>query len=211
MMDLHAIPVEPEFDFIGGNLCLDFANTWGGLPADSITQERLTTYPELVAWTQHANLINASEAELLLHKAESAYRETSAILERAITIRESIRDIFLAVAQTRPVSESDLALLNSELERGMSSLQLIITLDGFALEWRKEAGAFDQMLAPIARSAAMLLISAELPRVRKCANQQCRWLFVDTTKNHSRQWCKTNGCGNLMRVRKHREQQRSKD
>ncbi len=46
------------------------------------------------------------------------------------------------------------------------------------------------MLHAIARSAAELLISPELGRVRQCADtiDGCGWLFLDTTRNRSRRW-----------------------
>lgn len=210
-MDSNPAALEPEFDFIGGDLCLDFANTVGGLPPDSITQDRLTSYPRLVTWSQQANLMSEREAHTLLDKAERAPVEAAAVLERAYVLREAIFSIFAAVARGTQPTESDLDLLNSELERGMAGARVVITAEGFGLEWRKEEGDLDQMLAPVARSAAMLLTSAERQLVRKCANELCRWLFVDTTKNHRRRWCKTTGCGNVMRVRKHRERQHKSD
>jgi len=211
-LDSNAIAIEPEFDFVGGYLCLDFANTVGGLPPNSSSQERLTSYPHLVAWSQQANLTSQSAAQVLLRKAQSAQLEAAAILARARAIREAIYGIFAAVAQGTQPTGSDLDLLNRELERAMAGPRVIVTTDGFGWEWRKEEGAFDQMLAPVARSAATLLTSAEGQLVRQCANApDCRWLFVDTTKNHRRQWCRTTGCGNVMRVRKYRERQRSKE
>ncbi len=155
-LDSNATTIEPEFDFIGGYLCLDFANTVGGLPPDSSSQERLTSYPQLVAWSQQAKLTSESEAHVLLRKAESAQLEAAAILERAHAIREAIYGIFAAVAQGMQPTGSDLDLLNRELERAMAGPRVMVTTDGFGLEWRKEEGAFDQMLAPVARSAAML-------------------------------------------------------
>jgi len=32
-----------------------------------------------------------------------------------------------------------------------------------------------------------------LERLKTCG--RCRWLFLDTTKNRSRRWCSTEGCG----------------
>ncbi len=211
-LDAKATTIEPKFDFVGGYLCLDFANTVRGYPRDSISRECLTSYPHLVVWSQQVNLTSESEAPVLLRKAERAPVEAASILERARAIREAIYSIFGAVAQgTRPTG-SDLDLLNRELERAMAGPRVIVTTDGFAWEWRKEVGAFDQMLAPVVRSAATLLTAAERPLVRQCANApDCRWLFVDTTKNHRRKWCRTTGCGNVMRVRKYRERQRSKE
>jgi predicted RNA-binding Zn ribbon-like protein len=210
-LDSNTITIAHEFDFIGGNLGLDFANTVGGLPPESISQERLTSYARLVAWSQQAGLTSESEAHTLLHKAESVPVEAAAILERAHVLREAIYGIFAAIALGTQPTESDLALFNRALEQGMAGAQIVIINDGFDWAWRKDASAFDHMLAPVVRSAAMLLTSAECPFVRQCANEDCRWLFVDTTKNHRRRWCRTTGCGNVMRVRKHREQQQRKE
>jgi predicted RNA-binding Zn ribbon-like protein len=210
-LDSKTTMIDPEFVFIGEDLCLDFANTVGGLPPDSITQDRLTNYARLVAWGQQAKLTSESEAQLLLHKAERAPVEASAILERAHVLREAIYGIFTALAEGMQPTDSDLDLLNREVGWGMAGARVVVTSDGFEWEWRKEAGAFDQMLGAVARSAGMLLTSAERQYVRQCANESCHWLFVDTTKNHRRRWCRTTGCGNMVRVRNHRERQQGKN
>lgn len=209
-MDSHAVLIAPEFHFIGGNLCLDFANTLGGLPPDSMSQDRLMSYAHLVVWSQQANLMSESEAHSLLRQADRAQDEAAAVLERARVLRQAIYGIFVALDLGTQLTGSDLDLLNSELEPGMAGAQVIVTEDGFSLEWRKE-GDLDDMLRHIARSAATLLTSAERQLVRQCANEQCPWLFLDTTKNHRRRWCRTSGCGNMMRVRKHRERQHSQE
>jgi predicted RNA-binding Zn ribbon-like protein len=210
-LNANTVKIEPEFDFIGGHLCLDFVNTFGGLPLDSLSQERLTSYPDLIAWSCQASLMSDSEANHLLSKAVSAGAEAAAILDRALALREAIFRIFVAVTLDTQPTESDLVLLNRELERGMAGAQVMVTPNGYSWEWRKEQQAFDQMLGPIARSAAMLLTSDERKLVRKCACADCRWLYVDTTKNHSRQWCKSTSCGNRARVRRHREKQLIKE
>jgi predicted RNA-binding Zn ribbon-like protein len=203
--------MEAEFEFIGGNLALDFANTWGGLPAESPSQDRLLRYRDLVNWAKEANLNNEQDTNRLLQNAKKREKEAAKILERALNLREAIREIFLALARDEQPSKNELALLNKELEQGMAGARVIPSEKGFRLEWLKEEDALDQMLAPVVRSAAELLTSEELEHLKKCGNPQCRWLFVDTTKNHRRQWCKTSGCGNVMRVRKHRERQQGKD
>jgi predicted RNA-binding Zn ribbon-like protein len=202
--------LEHVFDFVGGVLCLDFANTWGGLPPESVTQERLTSFQRLVAWGQQANIVSEPAALALLQTAERNPEAAAAALEQAIVLREAMRSILAAVALGSPIIESDLDVFNAALGEAMAGARMVVTEDGFDLAWR-EADAFDQILAPVARSTATLLTSAERQWMRECANPQCHWLFVDTTKNHRRQWCRTNGCGNMMRVRKHRERQRDRE
>jgi predicted RNA-binding Zn ribbon-like protein len=40
-------------------------------------------------------------------------------------------------------------------------------------------------------------------RLRRCDDQGCGWLFLDTTRNHSRRWCSSRDCGNRDRARRH--------
>jgi len=200
---------QPEtlFLFIGGEVCLDFANTLGGIRGGR-TYEGLTSYVDLVLWSQQAHLVTESEAKMLMRKAEHDGKAVAAVLRRACALREAIYSIFMAlITDTQPAS-SDLETLNNELRKGTTGASLILTPDGFEWEWEKKQDALDQMLAPLARSAATLLISAQRQLVRQCANERCGWLFVDTTKNHRRQWCTTEGCGSKVRVRRYRERLR---
>jgi len=41
-------------------------------------------------------------------------------------------------------------------------------------------------------------------RVRLCGNPHCRLIFVDVSRNRSRRWCDSAGCGNRDRVRRYR-------
>ena len=62
---------------IGGQLCLDFANTING--HGSVTpHEYLIGYPDLVVWSRRAGLLTDAEAERLLRLAGEGSRETSA-------------------------------------------------------------------------------------------------------------------------------------
>jgi predicted RNA-binding Zn ribbon-like protein len=59
------------------------------------------------------------------------------------------------------------------------------------------------MLYPIANSAAMLLTSEDLGRVRECANEEegCGSLFLDCSKSQSRRWCSMESCGNRAKFK----------
>jgi len=73
------------------------------------------------------------------------------------------------------------------------------TAHGFAWNWDVDADALDAPVCPIALSAAELLISEERQRIGQCADDRgCGWLFLDTSKNHSRRWCDINDCGNRL-------------
>jgi len=56
-------------------------------------------------------------------------------------------------------------------------------------------------------SAARLICSGDLSRVKECANSGCGAFFSDTSKDCGRR-CATTGCGNHIRVAAFYERQR---
>ncbi len=195
-----------RFDFIGGEMCLDFVNTVRRVTGGD-AREELTGYVDLIRWSQQAGLVTESDAHMLLSKAEHDGSEAAPVLRRAYALREALYHIAIALISDSQPSGADLETLNNELRKGTTGRSIVLVADGFEWEWEKKLDALDQMLAPLARSAATLLTSPERKLVRQCANARCGRLFVDTTKNHQRQWCMPI-CGNAVRVRKHRQRQR---
>ena len=58
-------------------------------------------------------------------------------------------------------------------------------------------------------SAAELMTSEQMQLLRACGSPECRWLFVDTSKNHTRRWCDMKICGNRMKARRFKAQHKS--
>lgn len=44
-------------------------------------------------------------------------------------------------------------------------------------------------------------------RLKACANEECRWIFYDTSKNRSGSWCVMEICGSRAKMRSYRERQ----
>jgi len=191
----------------GERLCLDCANTASWHAGDHPV-EWLTSYAALVAWGRHAGAVSDDEAARLLHEAAERPVEAAVVLARAIALREAIYHTFAATAAGRAPEASALATLNRALPVALAHAQIVPAADSFTWTW-DDAAALDRPLWPVARSAADLLTSGELSRVRECAGYPCGWLFVDLTKNHSRRWCDTQGCGNRARVRQHHARRRA--
>ena len=129
--------------------------------------------------------------------------EARRVIVRAIAMREAMYRIFSAVTEGVTPRPADLAILNRMLSTAMARSRLVQSGNGFVWGWDRQADPLDQMLWPIARSAADLLTSGNLSRVRECSNDTCGWLFVDTSKNHSRRWCSMSDCGNRAKARRH--------
>jgi predicted RNA-binding Zn ribbon-like protein len=193
---------------LGGELCLAFANTADWHASDQPV-ELLTTYSELVAWSQQAGALSEREAQILLDEATRRPMEASAVLERSIALREAIYRIFSAISRGLSPEAEDMAALNEALSTAMAQSVITETEEGFAWDWTFAEDALDQMLGPVLHDAAELLTSSTLDRVGQCADDQCGWLFIDTSRNRSRKWCSMKDCGNRAKARRHYRRSRN--
>ena len=193
---------------LGGQLSLGFANTADWHASDHPV-EFLTSYSDLVAWSQHVGILTDHRAQRLLKEAARRPVDASAVLERAIALREAIYRIFSAISHGRPPQAADLAIFNAELSGALAQSQIVSTAEGFAWDWAGAEDALDGMLWPVVHDAAGLLTSEELDRVGQCADDRCGWLFLDTSRNRSRRWCSMEDCGNRAKARRHYERKRA--
>jgi predicted RNA-binding Zn ribbon-like protein len=197
-----------NLSLLGGRLCLDFANTIDWRTGEH-PQEWLTSYADLVAWSEHAGIVTESEAQHLRDLGARHPTAALAVLEQGIALREAIYRIFCAIADERPPEAEDVATLNNALSEALSRLRVTPAADGFTWHWAPDQDSLDRMLWPVTRSAAELLTSGELSRVRMCAGDDCGWLFFDTSRNRSRRWCSMEDCGNRAKARRHYRRQRA--
>ncbi len=191
-------------------LCLDFANTaqWH---ASENPQEKLHSYSDLVRWSLRMGLLSEVGAKKMINEAKKNPVASKKILNRAIELRESIYGIFSAVASGALPKKEDLAILNRNLSKAMANSQILSTKTGFIWEINGEKDELDWMLNPIVRSAAELLTSTELNRVKECADDRgCGWLFLDESRNRSRRWCDMKDCGNRAKARRFYQRRQKK-
>jgi predicted RNA-binding Zn ribbon-like protein len=192
-------------------LCLDFANTldWH---ASEHPIETLNSYTDLVGWARGAGLLSESRAQQVLRAATRQSREAAGVLTRARTMREAIYEILVASAQRKTPRPADVATFSTILSDYLAQSQLVHSIEGFTWRWGGSEDALDQMLWGVARSASDLMTSSELQRVGQCADDRgCGYLFLDTSKNHTRQWCSMRGCGNRAKAKRHYEKVKHED
>jgi predicted RNA-binding Zn ribbon-like protein len=194
---IHDLPL------VGGHPALDFTNT-ASWPPGAVRNDRLVDYAALLAWSVRARLIDQAQAAALSARGLARPEEAIRVLHRARELREAIHELFTAHATGAPVPRRALDQLNHHLAEAL--LHARIKEQGGAFDWTWEGapGALDQMLWPVVRSTAELLISDDLARVRVCAGEHCGWLFIDTSKNRTRRWCSMSDCGNRAKVRRFR-------
>jgi predicted RNA-binding Zn ribbon-like protein len=187
---------------LGGELCLDFANTVEPRHTDN-RRDYLTGYPDLVRWAEHAGALNEEEARRLLRVAEAHPLEAASTFERAVVLRETIYRVFSAVAYGEPPGASDLEALSAAHLEALAHYRIVRTAGGFA--WKlAEGDVLGRPVWQVSLSATTLLTGGELDRVKACpsAESGCGWVFYDTSKNKSRRWCSMEGCGSRAKMRR---------
>jgi len=196
------------YKVIAGELCLDFANTVSYRYTDH-PHEWLDSYANLVAWGQMVGLLSERQAQALLNEARERPEEAKAVLNQAITLREAIEHIFAALKAGHSPQQDDLNTLNVFLADALHHLRMGRTTEGFTWEWVTDDKSLDPMLWPVAWSAVHLLMSDRIKTLGVC--EECQWLYIDTSKNHSRRWCTMEDCGNRAKVRRHRKRKQERE
>ena len=197
---------------LGGRPCLDFVNTIGGrketkkkgMDVCIIREDKLNDYWDLLSWSLHTGLLGEAEVQKLLRESLRNPAEANVVWKRAIVLREAIYRISLAILQEKQPNQTDLEILNQELNIAHSRLVLAAAKKGFLWEWNDRDTSLDRILWLVADSAAEMLTTADLTRLRQCRGDDCGWIFDDTTRNRSRQWCDMKDCGNVAKVRRFR-------
>lgn len=166
------------------DLCLDFANTryWRGR---DVPTETLSTPGDLAAWVKTSTPPGPRE------------------LERAIALREAIYRLFDAQAQGNAVPSRDLDALNGALAQAPARTALKRCRDGYEWDVDTRSATAPALLAPVLWSAGDLLAGPRLDKVRRCANPECGWLFLDDSRAGKRRWCSMSSCGNRAKARRH--------
>jgi predicted RNA-binding Zn ribbon-like protein len=190
------------FELTGGCLCLDLANTVDERRTPS-PRELLTSYRDLLDWGRQAGALSHRDAGRLAARAEKRRAEAARALLFARSVREAIFAVFSAIAHRARPSSRGLAGLNRALARVLPERRLVSRAGGFEWAWRASI-ALERVVWPALASAAELLASADVSRVRECAGEGCGWLFLDRSKSRTRRWCDMTVCGNRAKVRRHR-------
>jgi predicted RNA-binding Zn ribbon-like protein len=195
------------FHLGNGALCLDFANTvswrWSGAPAD-----HLPSYEEFIRFAQQSRLLSPEEAGRLRREAAHQPGVAARVLRKAVALREALYRTFAGLASGRSPLAADLDILNGSLPSALTRLQVAGGAEGFTWVWEGAPEALERLLWPVARDAAVFLTSADLSRLRTCANSVCRWVFHDGTRSRTRRWCSMAFCGNRAKVRRYRGHRR---
>ena len=170
---------------VNTELVQDFVNSRELRPA----VEDLETPKQPSAWL--------SERELL----EPGARVTRADLAEAVRVREALRDVLSAKVGIAVDVEAAKAEIDAAARRAGLELRFDPTCPRVEPTVGGVRGAIGRILVEVYDE----MVDGIWERMKACKAEDCRWAFLDTSKNKSRAWCSMESCGNRAKVNAYRQ------
>ena len=185
----------------GGALACNFANTSSG--RGTLThQEHLRCGDDVLAWAVHAGVLSGTDGTALARRLTPD--RSRALFRRALALREDVHAVLRSIALGESPQLQRLEGLHRAYARCVARAHLLPKPGGFEWVWNVVEQPVEAVLGPISASGVKLLIEADHTRIKLCQGNACGWVFLDTTKNHSRRWCEMEVCGNRAKQRRRR-------
>ncbi|MFE2378441.1 CGNR zinc finger domain-containing protein [Streptomyces sp. NPDC059398] len=179
----------PDFR-LGSVLATSFTGTLSERHGDAV--ERIPAPHRLVDWLAVSGLA-----------VDSC---TSAQLDLARELRESIHAAATAAAIQDPLPASAVHVINDRSAQGRAAA--FLTPEG-KRQWRLgSASCMEDALGVIAADAIGILAGERDGRLALCASPTCQAAFFDTSQSRSRKWCDMNTCGNRQKKARFHANQR---
>ena len=184
---------------VAGKLALDFTNTESGR-GGAEHFDHLQTAGDLVAWAAHAKIIGEKDAALARRMIKDQNKLARHLIARGRFLRETIYRINSNIVAGKPPAKKLLHSLTATHAEMLATATLTPHEDNYGWAWHPKAQLAAAILGPITLSALNLLLEADFSRIKQCRGNHCGWLFYDSTKNKSRQWCDMSVCGNRAKA-----------
>jgi len=186
---------------------LDFVNTLEytrGQPVDALNDATTA-----IRWFQEHSLLHTQTADRLVAEHRDDDAAAGRLMQRVGRVRAALRELLDAAVERRPAAEPALREVNRAL-RAPYIYELVPAADGVSLDHRHEGDPISGALGRLTEAIARELTSSDTRRLRVCANDECRWVFRDSSSAGRRKWCDMSTCGNRAKAARHRERQKAR-
>ena len=172
--------------------------------------EQLASPAALAEWLRARELLGGGAQADHQAKADGEpggdTRADADALERAVRLREALRDMLLTNNDGRPLDPAAPAIVDEVAARVRFCLRS--SADGTTrldAESDDVDGALGRLLVIVYRA----METGTWRRLKACRRDACRWAFYDHSKNGSSHWCSMDACGSREKARSYRERHRS--
>lgn len=181
--------------FDSGSLSLDFAYT-GGL-------DQLESQPDNQPESLEKHIVRDAEGlngwlgerfpEVAPTAADREFRD-------AVVLRAAIGRLARQASRGEVLQPDDVDVVNLFA----ATPDIPPVLAGGARQAGRAQARPHQALGSIARDAVRLFGPEADGRIRECSAEDCRLVYLDTSRSANRRWCSMQRCGNRAKVRAHR-------
>jgi predicted RNA-binding Zn ribbon-like protein len=185
------------FPSVLGNAALDFANT--GIDAKrNPSGDVLASLDRFVAWCRHAGVVATDATD-----THPPAPEERSLLHVAARLRRALIDIASALAAHHHSDPAAITELQTRYVEAIGHALATAAPDPdntLTWSWTHHPPA-QHALWKITDIAVELLRHGPLDRLKAC--DDCRYLYLDASKNNSRRWCSMDGCGKTAKMRRY--------
>jgi predicted RNA-binding Zn ribbon-like protein len=128
-------------------------------------------------------------------------RVTRADVEEARRVREALRDVLAAKSGI----DVDVEAATAEIDAAARRAGIEVRFDPTCPRVEPTAGGVRGAVGRILVEVYDEMVDGIWERTKACRADDCRWAFVDTSKNRSRCWCSMESCGNRAKVQAYRQ------
>lgn len=188
----HQVDLETGLDFIN---TLEFEK---GQPVD-----RFDSVETALVWLFRHELLHRDMLTNELRRSREEAQAGDKTLAKLRRVRAAMRELADATVERRPAKSHQVDEVNRAL-RTHYVYYLVPGPDGVSMDHRHDGDPIDGALARLAESLAREVSQGHPERLRVCANDECSWIFNDTSRTGRRKWCDMSTCGNRAKVARHR-------
>jgi predicted RNA-binding Zn ribbon-like protein len=196
-----------EYELIAAHPVLDLVNTLDWRFRDGNSEELLDSHRNLLRFLEQSGLLTPGHAGRMARGVRE--QEAARVLEAVKELREAAAEVLYAMLDRRKPTAASIKTLEACFKAASKHQNLSWSDSSLIWDWPRATASPELPLWILSLSASSLLTSNEIEKVRACDNPECRWLFLDTSKNHTRRWCDMKICGNRMKARRFKAQHRA--
>jgi predicted RNA-binding Zn ribbon-like protein len=188
------------FKLFAGHPALELVNTLD-MRFSTETTDLLPAYGDLLRLATQLRLLTPEQARRLGRTVGE--KEAHRVLSSTIELREALASLLYGrIDGGRPLA-AKVETLQKYFHAAALHRRLSLTNGQLMWSWSGMEQQAEIPLWKLAQAASDLLVSSDAELVKDCGDPTCRWLFLDTSKNHTRRWCDMKTCGNRMKARRH--------
>ena len=196
----HVSAAPKAFQLFAGHPALELVNTLD-MRFSTESENLLPAYGDLLRLATQLRLLTPEQARKLTRTVRE--KDAQRVLASTIELREALASLLYAHIDGGRIQASQVEKLEKHFHAAGLHRRLSLADGQLVWSWSGVEQRAEIPLWKLAQAASDLLVSSDAEGIKECGDPTCRWLFLDTSKNHTRRWCDMKTCGNRMKARRH--------